>query len=111
MVYFAQRGSHPPPSPPFREGETASMNCRRSAVVSLCAVTLLVTACDRADDGDDAVPPSTTSPSSVARIKTNGRASATATTSAATGPATTQAAEAMISIDGTLVLFPPAKIR
>ena len=90
------------------------MNRRRPAVVSLYAVAMLVVAvvvpaCDR--DADVATPPPDT-PSPVARVARNGPASTTtAAAAAATGPATTQAAEAMISIDGTLVLFPPAKIR
>ncbi len=59
--------------------------------------------CDRSADGTSANANPATNPSHAR--------SGNATSTPATSPATTQAAESLISIDGNLMLFPAAKMR
>ena len=82
------------------------MRRRWAGLFLTAAVGAALVGCDRGDDSVPAGGGTTTSPVA----KTNGgfRPSTASTT---TSPATTQAAESLMTIDGTMVLFPAAKLR
>ena len=81
------------------------MRRRWARLLLTAAVGAALAGCDRGDDSVSAGGGATTSPVA----KTNGFRPSTASTT--TSPATTQAAESLMTIDGTMVLFPAAKLR
>ena len=81
------------------------MRRRWAGLFLTAAVGAALAGCDRGDDSTS-VGGATTSP--VVKINGGFRPSTASTT---TSPATTQAAESLMTIDGTMVLFPAAKLR
>jgi hypothetical protein len=75
------------------------------------AVGAALVGCDRAESGYDGTGSGSATTASPV-VKTNGRSGfAPSTASTTTSPATTQAAESLMTIDGTMVLFPAARLR
>jgi hypothetical protein len=84
------------------------MSGRWAGLLLAAAATVGLAGCDR-DDAPAAGGGGTTTSSPA--IKINGGVPATASTTTTTSPSTTRAAESMMTIDGTMVLFPAARLR